>query len=149
MPRLKNLDAMQAKKKSAATRKTKPKWAPASLLDSITGLDRKHWRYKWCDKDQANLSKKQAEGWEFCSQLKGDKVEHERPGTMIEGSEMTPSMTEYRDLVLMKMPEEMAKARDEYYAQRTKEHASNPSDKLRSDATAMGAEIEAKLTLLE
>lgn len=128
------------------TKKAKVKWQPATLLDSVKGLDKENFAYRWVNKqDAANLRKKQAEGWEVVSALEGDKVEHERPGRIDEGGRLTGSSFEYRDVVLMRMPKELAQARKEYYQEQTDLQLKSVVERTKSDAEAAGGEITGKV----
>ncbi|MGH8601522.1 MAG: hypothetical protein ACREXR_01695 [Gammaproteobacteria bacterium] len=143
MIKLHTQDDTQAKKRSATTRKSRVQWKPAKLLDTVTGFDHENFVPRWVDKDPANLVRKQAEGWEFVSPLKGDKAVHERPGNLQDGTPMASSLTEYRDLVLMKIPKEMVEARNEYYSMRTQEQLDGLVTKPKSMARELGGDVEA------
>jgi len=103
--------------KTLKTDEPKIKWQPATLLDNIKGLDTEEFTYRWVNTDHANLAKKQAEGWDVVNSNKGGKEEHERANELKDGAPLTDTLTEYRDLVLMKMPKELADARSDYYKQ--------------------------------
>jgi hypothetical protein len=76
-------------------------------------------RYRWVNRDDMNLDRKTAEGWSF--EEKPD-VLHLRPKTVEAGSgKVAGSRTEYRDLVLMSMPEDVALGRQAYFAEQTAE----------------------------
>lgn len=85
-------------------------WRPAAPL----GLKAKNpnFRMKWGHTDPARMMRAQAEGWVPADP--GDAV-HDRPSGVDAGKGAPSSITEYRDMVLLKMPEEMAKERDAYY----------------------------------
>lgn len=87
------------KKKGASS------WAPAQKLKvpPIPGF-----RQRWVDKDPANVQKKQAEGWDF-----DNKSEHSYREQQ-DGKNLS-TVNEYRELVLMKIPEEVAQERDAYF----------------------------------
>lgn len=129
---------------SGATRDEPVKWRPSSLIDSLRGLAAGR-RYRWLDKDPANLAKKQAEGWEISSSLKGDNAEHVRQGTLNDGNPMTPSLTEYRDLILASMPEELAQAREKYYQEKSDEALGRLVTDPKEKARRVGGEIEVSL----
>jgi hypothetical protein len=83
----------------------------------VKGLETEDFTYRWVNTDRANLAKKQAEGWEVVNKNDGSNTEHERANELTDGAPLTDTLTEYRDLVLMKMPKELADARNDYYKQ--------------------------------
>ena len=97
-------------------KKGKPSWAPARMLDLHKKID--GFRYRWCDTDPGNLTKKQAEGWIFVNRETGHPVEHDDPNLMHGGTAPDGSLR-YRDLVVMALPEELGQARDEFYQEIT------------------------------
>lgn len=103
-------------RKAAPVKKGKSTWRPAAMLD--VNNKPKGYRLRWCDKDPMNIQKKEAEGWIHATSINGFKTEHEHPGKTGDGMPLT-SVTEYRDMTLMAMPEEIAQARDEYIREQT------------------------------
>lgn len=91
-------------------------WKPAAMLDVRDKAP--GFRYRWTDKDRANLDRKQAEGWVYASDLTGAAAEHAHPGKTGDGKPLTTT-PEYRELVLMALPEELGEARDRYFNERT------------------------------
>lgn len=114
-------------------KKGNPSWKPASLLttDKVQG-----YRLRWLDKDPANLDKKRREGWQFVSEINA-KGTHDNPETIQDGKPLT-SVTEYRELVLAAMPEDMAQGREEYFRDRTKAQTAG----LLNDAKELNQEVE-------
>ena len=108
-------------------KKGKPSWRPAQALD--VKVRDKSMRPRWVNKDPANISKKLAEGWTFVD--KG-QAEHARPSNVETGKGLG-GMTEYRDVVLMHIPEETAQARAEYYREITDRSVERIQDKLQDD----------------
>ena len=100
-------------------KKGKPVWRPANKLKAhLTREQTKKYRPRWVDKsDEANLQKKQDEGWVFLNKETGLTASHDHRETE-DGKNLT-SVNEYRELVLMGLPKELAEARDEYYQERT------------------------------
>ena len=102
-------------------------WRPFNLLelsDKTPGF-----RYRWCDKDPANLDKKAAEGWKF---VPSTNAKYKKPdATLTTGSYTdidyadcsTTGMVEYRESILMALDEETAQARQDYFADKTKQQA--------------------------
>lgn len=111
-------------------KKGKPTWKPAKRLSvNVKQPVRDKFRLRWREKDAQNLQRAQAEGWEFIDPSKGVKAEHENPGD----SNPLTSTTEYRELVLMGLPKDLAEARDEYFAERTNEQTQGLKRQLQSD----------------
>ena len=108
-------------------------WKPHQSLQ-VTKTDPNR-RYKWANKDDLNLERKLHEGWDFCD--KPDAL-HMRPKTVEAGSGKVGSKTEYRDLILMSIPEERAKAREAYYAEQTAEQTKGLKHSLDSKLRGMG-----------
>lgn len=109
-------------------RKGNKSWRPAALLE-VKSRD-PSFRLRWVDADPANLMRKRAEGWVTAE--KGDAV-HDRPPTVESGSGDQSSITSYRNMVLMKMPEEMALARAEYYQEQAAAQVATIKDRLNED----------------
>ncbi len=97
-------------------KKGKPTWKPAAMLDVAEKVP--GYRLRWADNDALNLQRKKSEGWVFASTISGVNAEHEHPEKTGDGHSMT-SVTEYRDLVLMALPEDLAEARDAYFTEKT------------------------------
>lgn len=95
----------------APEKKGRPSWKPASVTD-ITDKEAGY-RYHWARKDSDNLAKKEAEGWETVSKVTADKTSALSDGKMESGKSMT-SVHEKHDLVLQRIPEDVALERDAY-----------------------------------
>lgn len=108
---------MPRKPQEPQTKKGKPTWKPA---DKLTVHGTPGFRQRWVVKDSANIDKKLAEGWAMASPTAGLRPVHVRPETVQDGEPQT-STTEYRELVLMEMPEELAQARTEYFREKTRQ----------------------------
>ena len=91
-------------------------WKPHQALE-LTKRD-PNFRYRWVNKDEVNMDRKLNEGWVFASK---NEATHLRLKTVEAGSGEVGAQIGYRDVVLMKIPEEQAKAREAYYAERTAE----------------------------
>jgi hypothetical protein len=90
---------------------TKP-WQPASILVVPASIKAKYpgKRLRWIRK--TDLDRKMAEGWELAEGQ--DKTER----TVIDGAQTDSRITK-RELILCIMPEDTAKSRDAYYAEKT------------------------------
>jgi len=125
------------RKANISPKKGRSSWKPASLLttDKLDG-----YRVRWLSKDEANLDKKFREGWQLVSSL-NETAKHDNPETIQDGKPLT-SVTEYRELVLAAMPEDVAQERDEYYRERTKNQTVGLLDnakKMQREAESRGA----------
>jgi hypothetical protein len=104
-------------------------WAPASTLPVPVPMD--GWRFKWVrrmslgETDVMNMSKRRREGWEPVSA-------EDQPDLGMFSD--TPGVIEIGGLVLCKMPEERARSRDRYYADRAKEQTDGLSRQFKSEA---------------
>jgi hypothetical protein len=105
----------KGKKAKVEKRKGNRSWVPAAPL-AIKSAD-KDYRLKWVYADAANVMRKRAEG--FVNAEPGDAT-HDRPPGVESGTGRHGSVTQYRDMVLMKIPEEMALARAEFYEEAAK-----------------------------
>lgn len=117
----------------------RPRWKPANLLD----VDRKSdgWRYRWVENTPENIAKKRRERWDFVP--KEDTAEHDTPDHVGDGSPLT-SVTEIRDMVLMRIPEEDAKERDAYYAELTRKQTVGLKDAVQEEMTRAASESGAR-----
>lgn len=121
--------------KKTQPKKGKPAWKPAAMLDVVEKKD--GFRMRWASSDKLNLQRKQSEGWVFANKETGITAEHEHPEKTGDGHSMT-SITEYRDLVLMAIPEDLAKARDEYFEEKTNAQTANLKKDLEEDIDSTG-----------
>ena len=122
------------KKPGRPPKKGKISWAPATALEAqkIPGC-----RTRWTNKDPMNLQRKESEGWVHVHADKGLKAEHEHPEDIHSGKPMT-SVTEYRELTLMALPEEVAQARDAYFTERTDAQSASLVRNLKEDMAKDG-----------
>lgn len=105
-------------------------WKPASLLDIPERLKDPHFTYRFCDKGRVgNIQKKQAEGWEVDTEL-SKKIN--RMGNIQDGSSIDTTL-HMRELIIMRMPKEMAKSRAEYYAKLSGAAQKDAQDKFKTD----------------
>lgn len=130
------------------TKKTgKKSWRPAQMLHTMN--EQAGFRYRWCDKDPANLDKKQAEGWEFVKSSKSSKPDATTPASSdIDYADQTlTSLQEYRELIRMRLPEDIAEGRDEYYKEITdRQTAMTPKERVQQMAAQTGIN---NLTLID
>lgn len=93
-------------------KKGKKTWSPSNLGEVINKEN--GFRYRWARKDDDNLAKKKAEGWEFVSGVAGSQIKSLHPDSRPDEPHAMTSNIERRDSVLMRLDEETAEARDEY-----------------------------------
>lgn len=138
-----NTDEADRRKAPKELGEKKPKvfWTPAKLLDTLTGLDWDNYAYRWVNADPGNQMKKMAEGWEPISKLKGDRVEHQQSPSLDGGGSLVGSLTVYREMILMRMPKDLADARREYYDALTDGTEDALRASLTQQAAAGGAEV--------
>ena len=106
-------------------KKGKRSWKPAKVLDvHISDEMRKKVRPRWRDKDAQNIQRAQAEGWEFFDPSKGLSAEHDHSST---------SVPEYRELILMALPEEIGEARDEHFQEKTRQQTRGLKNRLQKN----------------
>ena len=118
-------------------------WTPAAPL-GIKAKDPSN-RLRWVHAEPANMLKKRAEGWEQADV--GDAV-HDRPNGVESGSGTPAGVLEYRDMVLMKMPEEMAREREAYYRNASQEQVSGLKTRAKRDIRAKtGVTVEGDITI--
>lgn len=98
-------------------KKGRPSWRPAARLD-VTGK-RPGYETRWVDKEAANYQRKHAEGWRPVNGTLGSHAKHDHPNLTGDGKALG-STVEYRDMVLMEIPEEQYQEHRAYYAEQTR-----------------------------
>lgn len=112
-------------------KKGKPSWKPASQLDLVKA-PRGH-RPKWVDRtDTMNIARHEAEGWVIVNPSQGLHAETGPRAHVQDGQPLT-STHEHREMILMALPEEAAKARAEYYQGLTEQQTVTAGVKLAQD----------------
>lgn len=97
---------------AAPVKKGKPTWKPANIDDVINKEE--GYRYRKINKDQRNMAKKMAEGWEVVSDISGQKTTMEQGYGRIDDGKPLTSAREGYDYLIARMPEEIAQERDAY-----------------------------------
>lgn len=93
-------------------------WKPARKLDIPEHLKNPAFVYRWCDKNKpGNIQKKMSEGWEVDKEL-SRKLTAIATRTLNDGSPLDGT-AQIAELIVMRMPKEMAASRNEYYAKRS------------------------------
>jgi hypothetical protein len=113
-------------------------WRPANLLD-IEGKD-SNFRYRMCRSDDANLSRKLQEGWEFVNATTDPEARVIGAGTVNDGRSVDTTQRQ-RELVAMRLPEELARERDEHYAEEVQRRKRDLKRKAQSE---MGADAKGR-----
>lgn len=119
-------------------------WKPASITDVIN--KEPGYRYRWSNKDPDNLAKKSAEGWETVSKLQSDSVIPEDSNRIDEGKNLT-STFEKRDVILQRIREEDAQARDEYYNAENDRRITGLTAHIKKGANEQGTSAHGEITI--
>ncbi len=126
-------------------KKGKQSWKPASLLDVINKED--GYRYRWVNKDPQNLFNKKHEGWETVSGLTFDRSKQpEDVKRMTDGANMGSTL-EKHDSVLMRLPEELAVERDDYYNNESARRIAGITSHVKKEAKKHGTETHGEITI--
>ena len=104
------------------TKKGRKSWKPADRLR----VDGKIPGYvlRWVDKESGNYAKRVGDGYVPISGVTGAKVKHDNPDLVGDGKPIT-SLTEYRNMELMAIPEEDWLAHREYFAEETRKQTAS------------------------
>lgn len=121
-------------------KKGRPTWKPANVDDVFD--KEPGYRYRWVHKSEDNLAKKKAEHWVLDE---GTKVEGGY-GRIDEGKPLT-TVRERRDAVLMRLPEEIALERDEYYNGETARRMSALKRQTKEDLGQSSAPIHGSISI--
>jgi hypothetical protein len=100
---------------TVATVKKEPTtpWSPARILDIPERFKDPAFTYRWVNKDRAgNMRKKESEGWEIDTEL---TRKMSNLATTIEDGTPIDGTIQVREMIVMRLPQERAKARKEYY----------------------------------
>ncbi len=129
--------------KKTGFKKGNSSWKPASVTD-VTGKE-PGYRYRWVNKDPDNLAKKVQEGWETINGLQSDGATPE-DSRINDGHKMT-SVTEKRDVILQRIPEELALERDAYYNNESDRRISGLTAHIKKDLGKEGAAMHGEITI--
>lgn len=119
-------------------------WKPASLNEFTNKED--GFRYRMSRKDPDNLAKKAQEGWETVSNIQSSNTEHQDPNRIDLGTPLT-SVQEGKDWVLQRIPEDVAKGRDEYYQQKVDRSEVALTSHIKKEAQKDGTDIHGEITI--
>jgi hypothetical protein len=121
-------------------------WRPAKRLNIPSDLKDNRFVYRFVNtKKDGNESRKQDEGWEYDMELT-EKLK--RRGTLANIRSLedgTPLDTRYRirELVVMRMPKEMAAQRNKYYLDKSNIDVGSMKDSMRQNISTSGGSQEA------
>lgn len=131
-----------------AVKKGTRSWRPAHRLELIKKTP--GFRYRFCNNEPDNLERKFNEGWRLVNRSTGAMAEHYE-----EYAQITGGLT-YRGMVVMALPEELGKERDEYFAKRTRAQTASIKkdvqarmDKEADAHRAPKAQVEGRITIIE
>lgn len=119
-------------------------WKPASVTDTFN--KEAGYRYRWVNKDPDNLAKKKAEGWEVINGLQADRVSAVDNDQVSQGSSMT-SVFEKKDVILQRIPEELAVERDAYFDAESYRRVSGLTAHIKKDLGKDGAPAHGEITI--
>ncbi len=119
-------------------------WKPASLLDVPNWVREKYTgnRLRWCRKEE--IDKKLLEGWAKCI-VDGTEVAEEFRPTMIDASSHDSTIS-VREMLLMHIPEKMAKAREAHFEKLTNAQVKTEAQKLKDLARIDGGGAYGSIT---
>lgn len=132
-----------SKDEAPVIKKGKPTWKPADvdeIFDKEPG-----YRYRRIAKDQRNLAKKEAEGWEILSDVAGAKTKMEAGYGRINDGKPLTSVREGYDYVLGRIPEDSAQARDKHFNAKTARQMAGL--KREADQSIKGAPVHGSITM--
>lgn len=125
------------------SKKGNSSWKPASVTEVTNKED--GYRYRWSNKTPDNLAKKQLEGWETVSAIKGDNSEAPEP-RINDGTSLT-SVNEKHDVILQRIPEELAQERDGYFENVNKRRVEGLTAHIKDDLKKEGANAHGEITI--
>lgn len=131
-------------KQGTPFKKGNSSWKPASLNEFNNKED--GYRYRMSRKDPENLSKKAQEGWETVSAIQSPSTEHQETNRIQDGKSLT-SVTEGRDWILQRIPEELAQGRDEYYNAESARRTAGLTAHIKKEMAKEGAGLHGDITI--
>lgn len=94
-------------------KKGRSTWKPANVLDI---LDKEPgYRYRVAEKSARNIAKKQREGWEIVSAINSPNTDNKSIGNGVDLGKQMGSVLDGHDYIIMRIPEDMAQERDDYF----------------------------------
>lgn len=130
--------------KKSSLKKGNSSWQPANITDVRDKED--GYRYRWVNKNPDNMAKKAAEGWEIVNGLQADKTTPEGELRINDGKALT-STREKRDVILQRMPEEIALQRDAYYDKENDRRISGLTAHIKKEVGDVGGNTHGEITI--
>lgn len=98
----------------------KVEFKPAKSLAHLKGPEGH--KVRWCLNDEANLQRKEAEGWIPINKTTAPSASHSRKtANAVEDGVPQSSSIAYREMVGMALPEDMLEARTDYYKRKSEQ----------------------------
>jgi len=119
-------------------------WSPSNLGDIIE--KEPGFRYRRVRKDDDNVAKKLEEGWQFVNAINGPKTQAIHPEGRPDEPHKITSTVEGRDWVAMRLDEETAQARDEFYNEKTARLEKRINTQTKQELYKDGASIHGSIT---
>jgi len=133
------------KPKTEAVKSGRTSWQPASVTE-VTNKE-EGYRYRWVIKDPHNLAKKEQEGWEKVDGLQANKVSIKDEGARVSDPTRMTSLYEKHDVILQRIPEELAEQRDAYYNNETARRTQGLTAHIKKEMGKEGAETHGDITI--
>lgn len=130
--------------KQETLKKGKPTWKPASL--NVFSDMEPGYTYRQSRKDEENLYKKAQEGWENVSGIQSPSTGYVEPGRAEDGKSLT-SVTEGRDWILQRIPNELAEARREFFSEKTEKMTAGLRAHIDKDLAKQDAHSHGEITI--
>lgn len=129
--------------KQDSLKKGNSSWKPASVTEVIN--KEPGYRYRWANKHPDNLAKKKLEGWETVSGIMSDNSVAPEP--RINDGKPLSSIHEKHDLILQRIPEEVAKERDRYHDELNERRIEGLTAHVKEDLRKEGAASHGEITI--
>lgn len=118
-------------------------WKPSRVLEIPAHLKKKGFTYRWASKNMVGrIQKLLSEGWVVDEDL-SKAMSQSVPKTILDGSPLDGTV-QRRELIVMRIPDELAKARNKYYADKASGAAAQPD----KDLTAIGKHPQTRKDLI-
>lgn len=134
-----------SKEDSIEMKKGRESWQPASILDIFD--KEPGFRYRVVESSGRNIAKKQREGWEMVSNLAGPQTGNNAIGNGIDIGKSLTSVHEGHDYVIMRMPEELGKLRDDYINRENDRRTMALKRMTQDDIKKTGAPLHGSITM--
>lgn len=130
--------------KDADIKKGSSTWKPANVLDVFS--KELGYRYRVVEKSPRNVARKKQEGWETVSAIESPNTGNNAGNYLDKGKALT-SVVEGYDYLIMRIPEEIAKQRDNYMNNETSRRTESLRKQTGKDLSKEGAPIHGSITM--